>query len=126
MGNYQIVSDINILLVLAPKLEPEMTTEMREKFTEILRGELTAMNIYLISTVYEETHHLFKMVFPPQVSPLAAVDVVMETVTPRFIQCYEELSGWGSIYHDRVFIKTGEEISDQQLSDLLSFSLSDI
>ncbi|MDH5511461.1 MAG: hypothetical protein OEZ32_14065 [Nitrospinota bacterium] len=126
MRNYQIVSDISILLVLAPKLEQEMTTEMQEKFTEILRGELTAMNVYLLSAVFEESHHLFKLVTPPQVSPLTAVDIVMEAVTPRFIQCFEELKGWGSIYHDRVFIKTGEEISDQQLSDLLSFSLSDI
>jgi len=99
---------------------------MKDKFTEILRGELTAINVYLLSAIYEDSHHLFKLITPPQVSPLTAADLVMERVTPQFIKCFEELEGWGSIYHDRVFIKTGEEISSQQLSDLLGFSLSDI
>ncbi|MDH5679826.1 MAG: hypothetical protein OEZ28_14595 [Nitrospinota bacterium] len=126
MRNYQVVSDISLMLVLAPKLEPVMTSEMEVKFTEVLRGELAGLNVHLSSATYMDTYHLFKLTSPPDVSPLAAADLVMTKVTPRFLQYFQELEGWGSIYHDRVFIKTGEEISSQQLDDLLNVSLQGI
>jgi hypothetical protein len=124
--NFQIISDISLLLVLAPKLEPPMDKEMESKFTQILRAELASMNVHLSSATFAQSHHLFNLSMPPDVSPLAAARLVMGQATRRFIQSYDELAGWGSVYHDRIFIKSGDDVSDQQLSDLLSISLGDI
>ncbi|MDH4184106.1 MAG: hypothetical protein OEV92_07790 [Nitrospinota bacterium] len=123
MINFQIVSDISLLLVLTPKLENPLTREMEEKFTQILTGELTTMNIHLASCEYRENYHLFRLASPPEVSPLAAASLIMDRVTRSFINSFDELAGWGNIYHDRVFIKTGDQIPEQQLEDLLNLSL---
>ena len=126
MRNFQILSDISFFLALVPKLEPSMTPEMEEKFSEILRGELTMMNVYVESAKFEEDYHLFKFSSPPEMSPLATATLVMDKVTQRFLQHFDELEGWGSIYHDRVYIKTGPHFSKRQLDDMLNISLSDI
>ena len=121
-----MISDINLILVLTPKLEPPMDAQMEAKFTEILRAELAIINVHLASAALSPDRHVIKISSPPEVSPLAAARLVMEKVTRRFIHCFDSLEGWGNIYHDRVFIKSGEEISGQQLDDLANFSLSDI
>jgi hypothetical protein len=121
-----VISDLKYQIVLIPMLDPPMTKKMERKFREIARHELYDINTTLTSSTLKAGYHVLNLSAPPDISPITIAKVIMETVSRRLIDQFKDLSGWGDIYHDSIFIKSGSRLDKDKIAEFIDLSLGGV
>lgn len=119
----RVFSELEYHVALLPKVEPPLSAAMTEFAAEALRQDLRKLNVELEGRVFTGSYHLFTVTAPPDVAPVIIAHTAREGVSAALKGKFAELEGWGEVYHDRVFIKTGAPLSPDQIEEFITLSL---
>ncbi|MBI4828005.1 MAG: hypothetical protein HY804_04230 [Nitrospinae bacterium] len=119
----RVFSELAYHVALLPKVEPPLTAAMTDFAAEALRLELRKLNVELEGHLFTDSHHVFTVSAPPDVAPVIIAHTARQGVSAALKGKFGELEGWGEVYHDRVFVKTGEPFSTDQIEEFITLSL---
>jgi len=119
----RVFSELEYHVALLPKVEPPLTEAMKDFAAGALRQELRKLNVELEGHLFTDSHHVFTVSAPPDLAPVIIAHTARAGVSAALKGKFAELEGWGEVYHDRVFVRTGGPFAPDQLEEFINLSL---
>jgi REP element-mobilizing transposase RayT len=116
-----LVSEIEYHIVLIPWIE-DITPAMKKNLKEIVPDTVAQFKGRLLKMEVDEERLYLQISAPPDISPADIAGTIISEVSARMKRVHPELKGYGEIFREDYYVKTGSRPGKVQIDDFISIA----
>jgi len=113
-----LVSDIEYHIVLIPCIE-EITPAMKKDLKYIVPDAVTHFQGRLLKMEVAQDRLYLRLNGPPDLSPIDIASTIISEVSSRLKRVHDTIKGYGDIFRDDYYVKTGARPKKEQIDDFI-------